>query len=322
MAAVSAAPQPNKGANPPTMLTVALAVLPVFLLIFLGSFLFRKGLFDAPFWQGVERLTYFVLFPALLVGTLAKGDLALGEVLPMVVAIDGAILVMAPFALLLKRALGMSGPQFGAFLQGVVRMNTYIGLAVSFAIYGQEGLAKAAIAVVAIVPLVNVLSVTTLLRYGEREGGRKPNLLRELARNPLILACIVGFLLNLSGIGMPPVVGPMLDILGRAALALGLLAVGAALDLQAARRGGGLLIASALLKLVAMPLMTAVGCWVMEVEGTALGVALLFNGLPTATTAYILARQLGGDHRLMAAMITGQTALSMITIPVILGWLG
>jgi hypothetical protein len=304
------------------MLTVALAVLPVFLLIFLGSFLFRKGLFDAPFWQGVERLTYFVLFPALLVGTLAKGDLALGEVLPMVVAIDGAILVMAPFALLLKRALGMSGPQFGAFLQGVVRMNTYIGLAVSFAIYGQEGLAKAAIAVVAIVPLVNVLSVTTLLRYGEREGGRKPNLLRELARNPLILACVVGFLLNLSGIGMPPVVGPMLDILGRAALALGLLAVGAALDLQAARRGGGLLIASALLKLVAMPLMTAVGCWVMEVEGTALGVALLFNGLPTATTAYILARQLGGDHRLMAAMITGQTALSMITIPVILGWLG
>jgi predicted permease len=304
------------------MLTVALAVLPVFLLIFLGSFLFRKGLFDAPFWQGVERLTYFVLFPALLVGTLAKGDLALGEVLPMVVAIDGAILVMAPFALLLKRALGMSGPQFGAFLQGVVRMNTYIGLAVSFAIYGQEGLAKAAIAVVAIVPLVNVLSVTTLLRYGEREGGRKPNLLRELARNPLILACVVGFLLNLSGIGMPPVVGPMLDILGRAALALGLLAVGAALDLQAARRGGGLLIASALLKLVAMPLMTAVGCWVMGVEGTALGVALLFNGLPTATTAYILARQLGGDHRLMAAMITGQTALSMITIPVILGWLG
>lgn len=304
------------------MLTVALAVLPVFLLIFLGSFLFRKGLFAAPFWQSVERLTYFVLFPCLLIGTLAKGDLDLGEVLPMVVAIDGAILVMAPFTLLLKRALGMSGPQFGSFLQGAVRMNTYIGLAVSFAVYGEEGLAKAAVAVVAIVPLVNVLSVTTLLRYGEREGARKPSLLRELARNPLILACIIGFLLNLSGIGMPPVIGPMLDILGRAALALGLLAVGAALDLESARRGGGLLLLNSLLKLIAMPLITAAGCWALGVEGAALGVALLFNGLPTATTSYILSHQLGGDHRLMAAIVTGQTALSMITIPAILGWLG
>jgi malonate transporter len=303
------------------MLTVTLAVLPVFLLIFLGSVLFRKGLFGAPFWQSVERLTYFVLFPALLVGTLAKGELAPGEVLPMVAAIDGAILAMVPLALLLKRMLGMTGPQFGAFLQGIVRMNTYIGLAVAFALYGQDGLAKAAVAVVAIVPLVNVLSVTTLLRYGESQGGTRPNLLRALTRNPLILACVLGLLLNLSGVGMPPVVGPMLDILGRAALALGLLAVGAALDVEALRRGGGLLVVSALLKLIAMPLLTAAGCRALGVEGTALGVALLFNGLPTATTAYILARQLGGDHRLMAAMITGQTALSMISIPLVLSWL-
>jgi malonate transporter len=303
------------------MLTVTLAVLPVFLLIFLGGVLFRTGLFGASFWQSVERLTYFVLFPALLVGTLAKGDLAPGEVLPMVVAIDGAILAMVPLALLLKRLLGMTGPQFGAFLQGIVRMNTYVGLAVAFAFYGQDGLAKAAVAVVAIVPLVNVLSVTTLLRYGEAQGGIRPSLLRALTRNPLILACVLGLLLNLSGIGMPPVVGPMLDILGRAALALGLLAVGAALDLEAVRRGGGLLVVSSVLKLVAMPLLTAAGCSALGVEGTALGVALLFNGLPTATTAYILARQLGGDHRLMAAMITGQTALSMISIPLVLGWL-
>ncbi len=303
------------------MLTVALAVLPVFLMIFLGNLIARRSGFEAGFWQSVEKLTYFILFPALLIGSLARGDLDFGEVLPMIVAIDAAILLMAPLALVLKGVMGMTGPQFSSFLQGVIRMNTYIGFAVSFALYGDVGIAKAAIAVIAIVPLVNVLCVLALVRYGDRGDGRKPHLLKELARNPLILACLIGLLLNVSGIGMPPVVGPMLDILGRAALALGLLAVGAALDLDAARRGGAVLGLSSLLKLVAMPLLTAAGCALMGVEGPALGVALLFNGLPTATSAYILARQLGGDHKLMAAMITVQTALSMVTIPVILGLL-
>jgi len=303
------------------MLPVAFAVLPVFLMIFLGTLIARRAPFDPSFWQAVEKLTYVLLFPALLVSTLANAELDFGEVLPMVVAIDAAILAMAPLALLIKRLTGMTGPQFGAFLQGAVRMNTYIGLAVSFAIYGQVGLEKAAIAVVAIMPLVNVLSVLALVRYGDRGDAAKPRVLRELARNPLILGCILGIALNLTGLGAPPVLGPLLEILGRAALALGLLAVGAALDLQAAKQGGFLLGLSSLCKLIAMPAMTALGCWIMGVEGAALGVALLFNGLPTATSAYILARQLGGDHRLMAAMITGQTALSMITIPIVLGLL-
>ena len=303
------------------MQTVVLAVLPVFLLIFLGSLIARRAPFDATFWNGVERLTYFVLFPALLISSLAKSDLDLGEVLPMVAAIDAAILTMVPITLLLKRFMGMSGPEFGSFLQGAIRMNTYIGFAVSFALYGSDGLAKAAVAVIAIVPLVNVLCVTALVRFGDRGDGKQPRVLRELARNPLILGCLIGLLLNVSGIGLPPVLGPMLEILGRAALALGLLAVGAALDLEAARRGGALLGVSSLLKLAVMPLLTAASCALLGVEGPALGVALLYNGLPTATSAYILSRQLGGDYRLMAAITTGQTALSMLTIPLVLGWL-
>lgn len=303
------------------MLPVALAVLPVFLMIFLGSLIARRAPFDATFWNGVERLTYFILFPSLLIATLARGELNLGEVLPMVVAIDAAILIMVPISFVCMRLLGMSGPQFGSFLQGAVRMNTYIGFAVSFALYGEEGLAKAAVAVIAIVPLVNVLCVLALVRFGDQGDGKRPRVLRELARNPLILACIIGFAMNLTGIGTPPVLGPMLDILGRAALALGLLAVGAALDLEAARKGGLLLGVNSLLKLIVMPLLTAAGCALMGVEGVSLGIALLYNGLPTATSAYILSRQLGGDYRLMAAITTGQTALSMVTIPVMLGLL-
>lgn len=303
-----------------SMADVALAVFPVFLLIFLGTLLFRSGLWPADFWTAAERLTYSILFPSLIVATLAQARLEAGEVLPMVMAIDGAILLMALLVLALRPVLHMSGPEFGAFVQGAVRMNTYLGLAVSFALFGAEGLAKAAIAVAAIVPLVNLLCVSVLVRWGESGGRVRPKLLGQLLRNPLILACAVGIGLNRSGIGLPPVVGPMLEILGRSALALGLLAVGAALDLGSLRRGGLLIGVSAFLKLLVLPALTLLGCSALGVGGAALGVAVLFNALPTASTAYILARQLGGDYRLMAAMITSQTALSMLTIPLVLGY--
>lgn len=303
------------------MLSVALAVLPVFLLIFLGTLLFRRGWFGAEFWRDAERLTYFALFPALIVATLAKVELDWGEMLPMVLAIDGSILALTALALLLRPLLGMDGPQTGAFVQGVVRMNTYLGLAVAFALFGQDGLDKAAVAVAAIVPLVNLVSVSVLVRWGETRGKAGVGLWRTLLTNPLILACVLGLGLNLSGVGLPPVVGPMLEILGRAALALGLLSVGAALDPGAARRGGSLLAASSVLKLFLLPALTWLGCIWLGVSGVPLAVAVLFNALPTATSAYILARQLGGDHRLMAAIITGQTALAVLTIPLLMRWL-
>ena len=55
--------------------------------------------------------------------------------------------------------------------------------------------------------------------------------------------------------------------------------------------------------------------WALGLDGVSRDVALLFAALPTATSAYILARQLGGDAELMAALITGQTLLAMLSLP-------
>jgi hypothetical protein len=197
-------------------------------------------------------------------------------------------------------------------------MNTYIGLALAAALYGETGLAAAAVAVAVIVPVVNILCVGSLARFGA--GGRMtaPGTAAQLARNPLILACLVGLGLQWSGLGLPPVLAPMLDILGRAALALGLLAVGAGLDFTALKGAGRVAAATSALKLLALPGLTGLLCLAFGVGGVAAAVAVLFNGLPTATSAYILARQLGGDHRLMAGLITLQTALAIASLPLII----
>ena len=304
------------------MTVIALVILPVFLLIFLGWLLRRRAFPGEGFWAPAERLTYFCFFPVLLATTLAQADFSELDVLPMAGAIVAAILVMTAALLLLRpllyRWLGLDGAGFTSLYQGAVRMNTYIGLAVAFGVAGEAGVAAAAVAVAAIVPLVNLLCVSFLARYGTAAQPTVLGLVKQVATNPLILGCAVGSALNLSGLGLPPVLGETLLILGRAALPLGLLCVGAALDLRAAQAAGRPVLLSSALKLAVLPALTWAGCWALGVEGTAAFVAVLFNGLPTATSAYILARQLGGDATLMASLITAQTLLAMLTLPLVL----
>ncbi len=303
------------------MIAILLAVLPVFLLIFFGYGLRARDVLGDGFWAPAERLTYIALLPALLVKTLAEADLGGLAALPMAAALCLALFAMTAILLLARPRLGLDGPAFTSLLQGVLRQNTYVGLAVAAGLYGAAGLAAAALAVAIIVPVTNVICVAALTRFAKASGKSSGNWAGEMLRNPLILACLGGIALNITGLGLPPVVDETVAIMARGALPLGLLAVGAGLDL-AALRGDALPLGLAVgLKLVLLPVMTAVACWGLGVEGVAAFAAILFNGLPTATSTYILARQLGGDARLMASIVTLQVLAALVTLPLVVGLL-
>src|SRR3546814_7984808 len=97
---------------------------------------------------------------------------------------------MTVVLLAVQVATSGDGPAFTAVLQTAIRPNTYIGLSIPFALYGQEGLTIAALIVAAVVPSVNVISVAALVRYGGHYAGRSPSLLRAVLLNPLILSCL------------------------------------------------------------------------------------------------------------------------------------
>ncbi len=304
------------------MLPIVLATVPIFLVIFLGAGLKARRLLPEGFWAPAERLVYTALLPALLISTLASADLSGLDVGLMAGVIAAALLIMTVLLLGFRPALATNGPAFASLFQGATRMNTYIGLSVSFAVHNTSGLAAAAVAVAVIVPLGNLLGVAMLARFG---SGGTPSFTAAtglILRNPLIAACLIGIALNVSGIGLPPVIGPFLDILARGALPLALLAVGAGLDLGAARAGGRSLAAAVGLKLLVLPGITAAGCWALGVSPVAAFVAVLFNGSPASPASYVLARQLGGDAPLMAGIITVQTACAMVTLPLMLTFLG
>ena len=291
------------------------ALGPLFLLILLGAMLGYWRWPSDTFWPQMERLIYFVLFPAMLVGTLATADVSQVPVGRLALVLLGA---MALFGILLWRLRGwlrLTPAAFTSVFQGAVRFNTYVGVAGAAALHGSLGATTAAVAVALMVPVVNVMCVASFVAAGTLGGASVGKSAMALIKNPLILACLIGIGLNLSGVGLPGWSQDTVELLGRAALPLGLVAVGVALRPAALLRIDRGVLATNSVKLLLMPAFVLALTWVLQLDPVSRDVALLFAALPTATSAYILARQLGGDAELMAAIITGQTLLAMATLP-------
>ncbi|PJX13879.1 AEC family transporter [Halomonas sp. 141] len=298
------------------------ALGPLFLLILLGALLGNRRWPSSEFWVQMERLIYFVLFPAMLVGTLATADVSQVPVGRLALVLLGAMALFGMALWHFRGWLALEPAAFTSVFQGAVRFNTYVGVAGAAALHGSLGATTAAVAVALMVPIVNVMCVASFVAAGTLGSASVGKSALALIKNPLILGCLVGIALNVSGIGLPGWSEDTVSLLGGAALPLGLVAVGVALRPRALLRFDRGVLATNTIKLVLMPVLVLVLAWALRLDPVSRDVALLFAALPTATSAYILARQLGGDAELMAAIITGQTLLAMLTLPMWLQWVG
>lgn len=303
------------------MIPVIYALLPIFALIGLGLWLRRSGLAPEEHWVSVEQFSYWLLFPALLITTLAKADVPAGEAGAMALTLVIVMSLMTVGALLLRTRLArwwqVGDAAFTSVFQGSVRWHGFIALAVASNLYGQPGVALVAVALAALAPLANGVAVAVLARYGatgvQAGWGRT---LVMIAQNPLIWGCIIGVTLNLTNTSLWEPLESLLDLLGRSALGIGMLAIGAALRIRAAREAGAAALLTMALKLVVAPaLCLAIGLGV-GLAGATLVVAVICSAVPSAMNGFLLARKMGGDAPLYAAAVTLQTGAALITMPI------
>lgn len=305
------------------MVTIANALIPLVILLAAGQILRRSGFLEAGFWSSAEKLAYYLLMPLLLVRTIGRSDvggLAWGG---MVAAIYGAILVAAAALVALHLLRGQPQPRtFTSIFQGGVRYNAYIALALAESLYQAEGLALGAVMSGFMIIIINILCVTVLLLSA---GGKRVSALSvvaDLAKNPLILGCVGGGLLNVSDFTLPVWADDSLSLMGRMALPIALLCVGASLELSRLKGDiGPSLIASAAQFIVKPGVAWGLCLW-LGLPAMATTVAVLFMAVPTAPSAYILARRMGGDHEAMASIIVFQTVAGFATMPLTLFALG
>ncbi|MEF2551571.1 AEC family transporter [Aurantimonas sp. A2-1-M11] len=297
------------------MSTLFLTLWPLFALILAGLGFRRSGFPGEGFWPAAEKLNYFVLFPALLFSSLANAPVADPSILKLAGAIFSVLAAASLMLLALRRLFAWPAARYGPIVQGITRFNTYLGLALVAGIFGPDGLARAAVILAVMVPTVNVLSVIALT--SERHTSAR-ELVMPVLRNPLILACLAGAIVAFFGLGLPFGIDRLLGLLAAASLPLGLLCVGAALKLKAARAETGILAANSAARLIAMPLLAYAIAGLLALpplDGTLL---VIFFALPTAPTAYVLTTQLKGDATLMAGLVTLQTLLAAASLPLVL----
>ena len=295
-------------------MSIVTILLPDFSLILFGALLIRITDWGREFWVGLEKLIYFVLFPALLFYSTSRAPLdfgATGRVLQIALAATVAGVLLGWLAKPLFRA----GPMiFESGVQTAFRFNSYIALAAASRLDASQAATMALIIGFA-VPLTNMASVHALVK---QNGG----LLRELLKNPLLLATLAGVSFNLLGLHLPEVAGVMLSRLGNASLALGLIAVGAGLRLNGLHASKGIAAYFMFIKLAAVPAVAyGLGRW-LDLPHAQLQLVVLFAALPTASSAYVLAVRMGGNGPLVAFLISAGTVISMLTLPLWLALVG
>ena len=278
-------------------MNIAALLLPDFSLILAGWLICRFTPLDRGVWHPLERLVYYLLFPILLFLSIVKTPIHVGEAASLMVG--GLLLSCGGIA------LSWALPH----LPGLARhidARDHAGAACSQAV---------AILIGVCVPLINVAAVWPMARHNES------HVLRELARNPLIIATVSGLAFNLAGLTLPAWLVPSLQRVGATAVPLGLMAVGAGMQwgqLQTSR----LLTAGVLtIRHVLMPLWAWVLARLIGLEPTQATVLIAFAALPTASSCYVLAVEMGYRGPYVAGLITLSHIVALASLPLALGLL-
>lgn len=295
-------------------------LLPIFLLISLGYFFKQIKFPDESFWKHLDKFNYFVLFPALLFYKLSSADIKNIVSFDFIITTVIALVVVSILVIMINKVLRFENSAFTSIYQGATRFNTYVFLALSDALLSAEGFVMGLLLMTFIIPFLNVLCISIFTIYVPKNKITVISFLKSIITNPLIVACLLGGLFSVFGLSFPILIENTLSILTSAALPLGLLSVGVGLHISAIKETKMAVVVATVGKLLVFPLIMFLTCLLFGIEGETMILLILFAAMPTASSAYVLARELGGDLKLMSSIISIQVILSIFTISIFI-WL-
>jgi predicted permease len=292
-------------------------LFPDFSLILCGYLICRFTALNRPVWQQVESLVYFFLFPVLLFHSIVKSPLDLNAASGLI----GAGLSLGVCAIALSYSLPywpilgkrLDRRDHAASAQVAFRFNSFIALALAERLAGPEGLLMISVLIGVCVPAFNIAAVWPMARQANT------GFLRELVRNPLIIATASGLAANLLGFRIPEWLEPSVSRIGAASLALGLMAAGAGMQLGTLRQGKLLGMGLLMIRHLVLPLIAVGMARLFQLDALQTTVLLAFSALPTASTCYVLAARMGYNGPYVAGLVTLSTLSGMWSLPFALG---
>ena len=281
---------------------------------------------DVSFWEINDKLCYWVLIPALLFHYITQISLSTEMLYSYSLIIYTGFFIAIITVIVLGKLLKYSPERWTSILQGAVRQNAFIALAITGSLFGDEGLKIASIFMLIYVPSINIIIVTIMvMNFGQSKQNSSNNEFKkvfiELSKNPFILAMIIGLMFSLIPQEKLKVIIDTSGLLGSAALPIMLLTIGAKIKVRDLALTITPITISNFLKLIALPTIAFFVANFLGLSETEVIVAVIFAAVPTAVSSHTLARQFGADDQLMTSIITTQVILSFLTIPILLAFI-
>ncbi len=360
--------------------TILGVTIPAFLAILLGRALADRSFVPADFWPNIQRLSYFVFLPLLVVHTLATADFSEAQVVGLVITIIVTFAAGGVAVWLWRRWSGERPEMTLGLSEGALRANIPLGLGIAFALAGQAGLTLFVLAAAVYLPTVVILGAYLSDRtqaelseaglspsgaaaeaspgastasagadgengasgngeaFGPRDqaggappqtgaygGGWEGSLRRALSvliRNPIVIGAIVGIFLNATGVGLASGLGRVIQMLGFAAIPAGLLATGAAIDIDKARDAyeefRGEIRMALFLKLAAMPVTALVIGAIFGLGGISAATVILLAALPNVTPRFTAQESDASQDLLLPGITAASTIVAFVSVPIAL----
>jgi malonate transporter and related proteins len=301
------------------MSVIFASILPIFLLIIAGYVIKRTAIVDDAGWRGLDQLSFFMLYPVLLFVSIVRADfskIAIFDVLAVMsaswLAIGLAVALIGP---MLIRSKLIANAEYSSVFQTTIRWNGFVALAIAERLFGAQSMAVIALVMAGLVLPVNLAAIYVVTTHASGERQSIGAVLKRMATNPIVLGCVAALFWRASGLTMFEPFMTTLDLISRGALAMGLFGIGAGLSANALLKFDTAHLLPVFLKLFALPLMAYGAVLSTGLGADLLPTIILCCAVPTAMNGYVVARQLGGDAPLYAAVVTTQTLLSFFTIP-------
>ena len=289
-------------------------VLPIMLMIAAG-FAARRLHWIGP--KGIQegnRCVFYIFLPLLLFNNIRTSQIdAIADVKTIAYAVVTILLCFGLLFLLVPR-IAKDRNTYGVLIQGIARANYAIyGIPLVMLIYPESDTSIAAVIVICVIPIFNVLSTIALMKYGSAKTSAW-QIFKGILYNPLIIGTMLGLLFLLLQIPIPTVLATPIEKLGSIATPFALFLLGTNMDFSKAKSNIRVLSVAVVARLVLFPLLFLTGAVLIGIRDVSLAALIALYGSPTAVSSFPMAQQLGGDADLASQQVVFTTTFSGITI--------
>ena len=292
-------------------------VFPIFLIMMLGVILKRKNMVDDRSLNVMNSLIFRLFMPTLLFFNIYNtGDLSTLSFnnLKLLAYAFISILIVLFLAWLIYMPNVKDKKKLSVLIQGVYRGNFVLfGLAIADSLYGKENLGTVSLLTAIVIPTFNVIAVILLEYYSGNEVN-KIKLIKQVFKNPLIIATLTAIVFLVLKINIPKPIYKAIGDISKIATPLAFLVLGAGLKFGNILKNLKYLISVNILRLIGNPLITVSLGKLLGFQGIELVALLSMSACPTAVASYTMAKEMNADGDLAGEIVATTSMLSIFTI--------